>query len=268
MARGIKYTRVQVLAKGGIARITLGIQPDGRKVAVRELLPRHVLRPRIHWGFVRGTRIREQLSPHPQMTCSFETGHAGIIPYEVIEYVPGENLRERIIHRDECIRAQPLEILRQAALAIAHVHAQQFLHLDIKAENYLVDTTDGQLRVKLTDFDLSRRYGVRSDPYRSGTASYMSPEQLTAGQIGFESDIFAFGVMAYYLVTGKRPFSGFTIEELRRRQVSHSFEIIEPRRLNPDLMPKLNHIILACLKKDPAKRFPNMAYLCQELGAS
>jgi len=268
MGRRIKITRLQQLAKGGMAMLTLGVQPDGKKLVVREMHPQHVLRWRLHWGFVRGTRIRERLSPHPHIVCSLECGHAGLVPYEIIEYVPGANLKERIIHKDPCVTQNPLEILRQAAAAVAHVHDCRIVHLDIKAENFLVDTREDAIRIKLTDFDLSRDCRSRVDPCRSGTANYMSPEQLTSGQIGFQSDIFAFGMIAYHLVTGKPPFSGFSMEEMRQKQVSHSYEVVEPRRLNPDLTPKLNWIILRCLEKDPAKRFPSMPYLCKELNAT
>ena len=100
---------------------------------------------------------------------------------------------------------------------------------------------------------------------RSGTASYMAPEQLTSGRVGFGNDIFAFGVLAYYLVAGRMPFAGFTLDEARYRQADIRHVAMAPRKLCPGLSIMLDEIIMACLEKDPDRRFPNMGYLDQEL---
>ena len=267
MSKHMKLTRLHLLATGGMAELTLAVQPDGTKLVIRELRRRLIFHPILHRGFVRGTKIRELLTPHPNIVYSAEVGYSGLMPYEVIEYVHGENLHERIIHKDETLAGNSLTVLRQAAAAIAHVHEKGIVHLDVKAENFLVDATGGQITVKLTDFDLSRDHRSHQGRQRSGTAAYMAPEQLKRGHIGFESDIFAFGVMGYYVVTGRKPFSGYTLEEALRQQISETFEIRDPLRINPDITPKLSWIILRCLERDPVKRFPSMAYLCQELAA-
>ncbi len=264
----IKLTRLHRIAKGGVARLTLAIQPDGTRLVIRELHPHLVFNLRVHRSFRNGTRVREKLTPHPHIVYSVETGYQGFVPYEVIEYVPGENLRERILHKDPIIQREHLTILRQAAAAIAYVHEKQYVHLDIKPENFLVDDSQDEIVVKLTDFDLTRNIGKSAgfhDRHRSGTASYMAPEHLKKGNVGFQADIFAFGVMAYYLATGQKPFTGFTLTEMRRQQVSEKYKVTPPTKVNPGLSPKLEWIILRCLEKDPVKRIPSMSYLCQEL---
>ncbi|NOY80543.1 MAG: serine/threonine protein kinase [Kiritimatiellaeota bacterium] len=268
MAQRIKIRRLHQIARGGMARLTLAVQPDGTHLVVRELHSHLVFNFRVHMSFRNGRRIRELLSPHPQIVYPVESGYYGLVPYEVIEYVPGENLHERIIHKDNLVQRSHLEILRQAARALAYMHEKNIIHLDVKPENFLIDDSDGSLRVKLTDFDLSRDCrGVRRDRSRAGTANYMAPEQLTKGAVGVQADIFAFGIMAYYLVTGQKPFSGFTIEEMRRQQVSESYAVTPPSKHNPDLAPKLGWLILRCLEKNPARRIPDMSYLAKELEA-
>ena len=263
----IKLTRLHRIARGGVARLTLAVQPDGTRLVIRELHPHLVFKFRVHWRFVNGTRVREMLTPHARIVYSVERGYYRFTPYEVIEYVPGENLRERIIHKDPVARKNHLLILRQAAEALAYMHSQDIMHLDVKPENFLVDDSGPEISVKLTDFDLSRICKrPKKDPHRAGTGSYMAPEQFKTGTIGPQADIFAFGVMAYYLVTGQKPFSGFTITEMRRQQVSTKFKIPEPSRLNPDISPKLERLIMQCLEKDPDQRIPSMLYLQQELG--
>lgn len=259
---------IRQIAVGGMARLFLAVDEQGNEVVIRELHRSQCLKLRPHWRFRSGLRIRRALSPHPNIVAPYGSGYCGPVPYEIIEYVPGENLRESILKRDETIRAYALEILREVATALGHMHSQQLLHLDVKAENVLVcarENGDG-LTVKLTDFDLSRKYGGGRERLRSGTASHMAPEQLTGGTVSYANDMFAFGVMAYYFVTGKMPFSGFSLDQVRKHQVSRKFNVVEPRRLNAALAPKLNWIIMRCLEKDRNDRFPNMAYLLQELG--
>ena len=261
----IKLDRVSVLFSGGMAKLTLGVGRDGAQLVIRELLRRNLFRFRVHRGFIRGTHVRQQLSSHPNIAASVERGYNGLVPYEIIEYVPGSNLRKMIQTRNQQVRQNSIEILRQAAAALAHVHANGIIHLDIKAENLLVDTTGGKIVVKLTDFDLSRDAHSTRLRRCGGTEVYMAPEQLRHGQLGLEADIFSFGVMAYDLVTGRMPFQGKTRRERRWQQMSESFKVTEPIALFPDLAPKLNWLILRCLEKNPVKRLPSMSYLCKEL---
>lgn len=262
----IKVTRLQKFAAGGTAVLYLAEQPDGHRLVIRELLPRLRWQWRMHRRFLNGARIREAVSPHPNIVYSVEYGYRRLVPYEIIEYVKGSALHEMIGRKDPLIKEQSFEILRQACCAVSHVHEKGYIHLDVKPENFLVDTSGGTVRVKLTDFDLSRKIGDVLDAHRSGTATYMAPEQLRSGAVGIESDVFAFGVLGYYLVTGQKPFSGFTIDEMRRQQLSSSFQILEPVKVAPDITPKLNWMIMKCLEKDAAKRFPNMQYLQKEMG--
>ena len=259
---------IRRIAMGGMAELTLARDPEGRDVVLRRLHRRLVFNFRVHRGFLRGMRLRRSLCPHPNLTCPISHGYDGLTPYEIIEYVPGENLRELIMHRHDSVRTHAFDILRQVAQALAYMHTQHVLHLDVKPENTLVDNTNMEagLTVKLTDFDLSRHCAGGKTRSRSGTVSHMAPEQLRGGCISYANDIFAFGVMAYYLVTGKMPFSGFSLEEMRKQQASRRSEVTEPRRFNSELAPKLNWLIVRCLEKDQAKRFPSMSYLLQELG--
>jgi serine/threonine-protein kinase len=248
-----------------MAVLTLGVQPDGQKLVVRELHPKLRWNLRKHWAFLRGARIREAVSPHPHIVYPVENGYHGFVPYEVIEYVNGANLNDLIIRRDALIKANTMEILYQACVAVAHIHDNGYLHLDVKPENFLVDTTGPELRIKLTDFDLSRRDNGGRNSQRSGTKAYMSPELLRHGAIGVEADIFAFGVLAYFVVTARKPFAGHSIQETFRQQMDEDFQVTEPIRLQPEISPKLNRMIMHCLQHDPEKRFPSMSFLQKEL---
>lgn len=253
---------------GGMARLRLGITQDRQQVVFRELLPRNVFRLGMHRAFVAGTKVREVLSPHPLIVLSFERGRNGFVPYEIIEYVDGLSLRRLMQQKDACLDTDCLEILRQAAEALAHVHSKGYVHLDIKPENFIVVTGEEGVRVKLTDFDLSRDAKPRHCRKPAGTAAYLAPEQIRGGMVGQPADIFAFGIMAYQLMTGRMPFHGKNEKQLRWRQSSKRYTPKPPSALNPDLTPKIDRIITRCLEKDPEERYPSMQYLCEELHTS
>ena len=258
---------VKTIAHGGMALLTLARTPDGKEVVKRELHRKYMLRPRTHMRFLRGLRIREMLSPHDHIVRPLTRGYHGLLPYEILEYVPGHNLHEWILRRREKIESCALTILKDVAEAVAFMHEKHILHLDVKAENVLIDTggDSGQLNAKLTDFDLSRNVRGEHNHLHAGTESHMAPEQLAGGDVSYSNDIFAFGVMAYYLVTGRMPFAAYSLKDVRRRQMSKSYKVTEPTKINPDLAPKLNWIIMRCLEKDRSQRFPHTAYLVQEL---
>ena len=261
----IQYTRLHQFASGGMAVLTLGAQPDGHKLVIRELHPKLRWSVSKHWAFLRGARIREAVSPHPNIVFPIENGYHGFVPYEIIEYVNGANLNDLILRRDPLVKTSVMDILCQACVAVAHIHDQGYLHLDIKPENFLVDTNGPKLRVKLTDFDLSRRDDGRRNSRRAGTKAYMSPELLRDGAIGVEADIFAFGVLAYFVMTARKPFAGHSVQETFRQKMDEDFQVTEPIKIQPDISPKLNRMIMHCLQHDPDKRFPSMSFLQKEL---
>lgn len=261
----IRLTNMQPLATGGMGELRKGFQPDGTPMVLRELHTRHVLKPRVHLSFIRGTKIREALSPHSNLVFSLERGHRGMRPYEIIEFVSGGNLR-RMVEKDRgFIREHLREILIQAARAVAYMHQKRILHLDIKAENFLVSREADSIRIKVTDFDLARDCGSSRNRHRAGTLKYMAPEELQQGTVDIGTDIFAFGVFAYYMVTSHMPFEGATVEEARRNQLSEKYRVLRPSEWVKGLTPKLDQTIMQCIERKAQKRLPSMAYICQTL---
>ena len=259
---------VRPMKSGGMAKLTYALTPERQPVVVRELLPQFALRPIVRFRFVRGMRLREQVCPHPNIVCPYTRRVLRLRPYEIIEYINAVNLRDLVMNDYEKAQLHAMDILRGVAEALAHIHSKGLVHLDVKSENILVGTNpedEDATVVKLTDFDLCRKLGNHGGHLRSGTASYMAPEQLVTGKVSCTNDIFAFGVMAYYLVTRRMPFSGESISEVRKQQVSRKHEVKQPKKHVPDISPKLNKIIMGCLEKDPNKRLPSMVYLAQEL---
>ena len=155
-------------------------------------------------------------------------------------------------------------ILIDMAVGLEHVHDSGFVHLDFKPENVLVTRNAG---VRLVDFDLAQPKPDK--PTKSsenpGTPAYMAPEQLLRQPFDHRVDIFAFGVSAYEVLTGKKPFAGETPEEILRKQLDRNIDFLPPREINPDIPAAVEKLILKCLDRDLEKRYPYMSVLVRDL---
>jgi nucleotide-binding universal stress UspA family protein len=187
-------------------------------------------------------------------------------PYIAMELVAGESLLRKV---DDL--PLPVEevagIGRGVAQALAGLHAQNVLHLDVKPSN-IIRRPDGVYA--LIDFGLSRHEhlpDLLAEEFRVpfGTAPYLAPEQVLRDRSDPRSDIFALGVTLYYLLTGARPF-GFPHSEAQlARRLWRDPE--PPRRLRPDCPPWLQEAILHCLEPEVENRYASAAQLALDLAA-
>ena len=173
-------------------------------------------------------------------------------PFEVIELVQGKNLKTAVFEKNQFVMNKPVNILKQCAAAMMHIHQIGYLHLDIKPENYLVATLDGCVEIKLTDFDLCLPEKAKvAPPGYGGSLMYLAPEFLQEKKISVGSDIFAFGVMAFYVCTRQMPFVGSVASIMG----SSTYTIKFPSSFGSTLSPRLKELIEICLAKKPGDRF-------------
>jgi len=196
---------------------------------------------------------------HPNICTIYQVGRVDGGFYLVMELVEGQ-------HLSELARSAKLttEIVTrygvQIADALAHAHDRQIVHRDLKGANVVI-THDG--RVKVLDFGLARRLAkaavdamtrsqasLERDKQIVGTLPYMAPEVLAGETGGYQSDIWALGVLLYEAVTGQLPFSGSTAYGLSAA-ILHNF----PRPLPQTVPPGLSAVIMRCLSKDLKDRF-------------
>lgn len=250
-------TIMEPFACGGVAELHLVLLRDNRKALLRRLLPPKVLRLREHYGFRHGTVVRAKLTPHANIVSSIEYGYNFLRPYEIIELVHGENLKLMFNSRSKLIVEQPLRVLLAAASGLAWVHKVGYMHLDVKPENFLCQECGG-FKVKLTDFDLARPSDDNSRRCQMGTLAYMAPEQFKQHVSSNASDVFAFSIMAYQILTGKMPFTGDTPKATWRHQASDSVIPRPPDEVNPAIPSKWCQAIMRGLAKRPEQRIPDM----------
>jgi serine/threonine-protein kinase len=155
-------------------------------------------------------------------------------------------------------------ILIDMAKALEHVHDSGFMHLDFKPENVVV-TRNGNVR--LVDFDLARPRPAKPQKASKnpGTPAYMAPEQLLRQPYDHRVDIFAYGVTAYELLTGQKPFQGDTPDEILRKHLARPGSFVSIREINPEIPFNLERPILKCLEHDPARRYPIVSVLVHDL---
>jgi nucleotide-binding universal stress UspA family protein len=174
-------------------------------------------------------------------------------PYIVMEFVAGQSLKDRL-------DATPLppdevaDIGARIAIALHDLHAQHVVHLDLKPSNVILRESGD---VALIDFGLSRHDQLPDLIAEEvggpiGTGPYISPEQVQGERGDPRSDLFALGVILYFLATGERPFGEAANPRDWRRRLWR--DPPPPRRWNPDVPPWLQEIILCCLEVDPAAR--------------
>jgi serine/threonine-protein kinase len=251
------------VASGGMADIWLATDAQHRPHALRLLLPELRGDRAARKRFERGCEILEHVQSHPSVIGYFEHGRVDGQPYCLMEYVEGANLKEVYAAHDPLLTENIAQMLIDSAEALEHVHESGYIHLDFKPENLLV-ARDGTLR--LVDFDLAQP--IVDAPLKltknPGTPAYMAPEQLQGKPIDHRVDIFAFGVMAYELLTNQKPFPGEDIRDIVARQLDRS-SFQPPRRLNPDIPAALEKIVVKCLETDPARRYPFMSVLVRDL---
>jgi len=179
---------------------------------------------------------RRDLSPHPCIVNSLEVGRHFLTPYEIIEYVDGVPLRNLMTLDARRVRDDAEFILREMAQGLAWVHTCGMMHLDVKPENFLVKKQGDHFTVKLTDFDMARKKDDNGPRKILGTPGFMAPEQFNQKLSYQASDVFAFGLIAYQIVTCKLPFSGKTQKETWRQQASPN---VQPRPIH-ELVPNVN----------------------------
>jgi serine/threonine-protein kinase len=203
----------------------------------------------------------------------FDYGHtADGTFYYVMEYLPGPTLEELVKRHGPLPPERGVHLLRQACMALREAHAIGLIHRDIKPANMMLCERGGiHDVVKLLDFGLVKTVGLDSRDEKltqegaiAGTPAYMSPEQASGkGQLDARSDIYSLGAVAYFLLTGEPPFRrDRRIEQI----VAHIHERVRPLTdLNAEIPVDLQEVVLRCLEKELAKRFPDVNNLNEAL---
>lgn len=252
------YELFEEIARGGMGVVYRARQRRlGCEVAVK------VLRGGEFAGVDAQRRFRREAAAaarllHPGIVAIHEVGEdAGLLWY-AMDLVRGGNL-ESLACGHPLSAGMAAECLRRVAEAVQHAHEHGVLHRDLKPSNILLDEAGHPL---VADFGLARHLTPEPDASLAeltrsgeifGTPGYAAPEQVLGGQADARTDVYGLGAVLYYLLTGRPPFQGPTLDSVVLQL--RDMEPIPPQRLNPTVPRDLETICLQALRKNPAHRY-------------
>jgi eukaryotic-like serine/threonine-protein kinase len=200
---------------------------------------------------------------NPSIVAVYDTGEdmsTGVpVPYIVMEYVDGRTVRDLLIEGHRLLPERSLEIISGVLRALEYSHQAGIVHRDIKPGNVMV-TRNGD--IKVMDFGIAR---AMSDAQATmtqtaqviGTAQYLSPEQARGERVDSRSDLYSTGCLMYELLTGRPPFTGDSPVAIAYQHVREN--PIPPSRLDPDIPPWADAIVLKAMAKSPNDRYQTAA---------
>jgi len=247
-----RYRVERRLGGGGMAEVFLARDATlGRLVAVKVLRERFADDEQFVERFHREARAAAALN-HPNVVAVHDRGGSAGSSYIVMEYVPGETVKELVQRAGRLSPAAARVIELDLLAALQAAHDGGIVHRDVTAQNVLL-TEDG--RVKVTDFGIAR-FGsstLTSTGVVMGTSRYLSPEQARGEPTDERSDLYSAGVVLFEMLTGRLPFEGNNDLAIALRHANEPAPA--PTALVPDLPPALDAFIGRALRKDPAQRF-------------
>jgi len=259
-----RYRNPERIARGGMGEVYRAEDADlARIVAVKLLSDRFADNDAIRGRFTREALAVARLSHAPSTVTIFDVGEHEGRPYIVMEYLPGGSLADRLEREGAQPVGRSLEWLGQAAAALDAAHANGIVHRDVKPGNLLLDNDD---RVKVADFGVASAADLGSFTEAGtvvGTAGYLAPEQARGERATPASDVYALAVVAFELLTGKRPFER---ESSTAEAIAHVSAPIPPASSsNPRLPSELDDVLARGLAKEPVHRFATAGEFVQAL---
>jgi serine/threonine-protein kinase len=255
---GSAYTIEREIGGGGMSRVFIAREHDLGRAVVIKVLPAERGADVSAERFAREIKLAAALQ-QANIVPLLSAGTAAGMPYYTMPLVEGRALRDRLLRDGALPIKEVLGILRDIARALAYAHARGVVHRDIKPGNVLLS---GGTAV-VTDFGIAKALGdARSQVGHStltatgsgiGTPAYMAPEQAAGDpDTDHRADIYAFGCVAYEILTGAPPFSGSAVHHVIAAHLRDAAPPVAARRA--DTPPPLAQLVARCLEKDPVRR--------------
>ncbi|HSP17509.1 MAG TPA: serine/threonine-protein kinase [Thermoanaerobaculia bacterium] len=263
-----RYHIVEVVGRGGMGSVFRVTDERDRGTYALKVL--HAAAGGSSWSLKRFRREAEILGriAHPAVPKIHDFGVVDDSMYLLTDFIDGTNLRDVIAGSGALPVGEVVRIGSEVADCLNAAHEHGVVHRDMKPHNVML-TRDGQVR--LIDFGVARDAAVNATAitatgFTVGTPQYMSPEQFNGVRVDARSDIYSLGVVLFEASTGRLPFHGDTPTALGMKHVGEPPP--HPRALRAEIPMLLNRIILKCLEKNPADRYPTAGDLARDLRRS
>ena len=262
-----RFRIVRFIGRGGMGEVYEADDEElGRKIALKTIRPEIAADEGVVARFMQEIQLSLKVT-HPNVCRVYDIGHdkrlsQGIeneVTYLTMEFLPGQNLAERLQASRRMTTHEALPIVRQIIGGLQAAHDAGIVHGDLKSSNVvLVPTEDGGYRAVVTDFGIARLVSIAGSEMErpvggTGTPAYMAPEQVTCGTVTPAADIYSLGVIMFEMVTGTLPFMADTPTMMANKRLEANAP--PPRSIVSDLDRKWDDAIVRCLERDPQNRF-------------
>lgn len=259
-----RYEVVKSLGAGSMGLVYACRHKDlGHLVAIKVLFP-EVAQDRVAAQRFRNEIIASYDVSHPNVVRAYEYIRDGDLAAYSMEYVSGGDLAKRLANPQNPIPiSEVIQILSQMCSGVQAIHDAGIVHRDLKPENILL-TKDGS--VKIADFGIARTgQGERLTEHGGvvGTIDYVSPEYMLNSQVDWRSDIYAIGILAYEMITGKSPFVGDSVYATMTKRLKS--DPVPPSNLRSDCPAALDAIVLKAMARNPEVRYQSAAEIFFDL---
>jgi hypothetical protein len=258
------YEIIGELGRGGMAAVFLAKDISlNRKVAIKTMLPELTARHDMVARFKREAQMAAGLS-HPHIVQIHSVKQTNRLVYFVMKFIEGRDLVSIIGEQGALDLDMTRLVLQQAASALSFAHHRGVVHRDVKPANIMIDENGWAV---VTDFGIAKvddGNNLTATGTTVGTPHYMAPEQFHNQPLTAAADQYALGIVAYEMLSGKKPFDGSTLAEIITQ---HLFK--EPpdiTAVRSDLPPSISDTILRMLAKEPDKRFADLDAAISALG--
>ncbi|MFZ2053942.1 MAG: serine/threonine-protein kinase [Candidatus Aminicenantales bacterium] len=250
-----RYQIIEELGHGGMGRVYRALDKKlNEEVALKLVRPEIAADRSTLERFNNELKLARKIS-HPNVGRMYELMEEKGTHFITMEYVPGQDLKALIRQTGQLTVAKAVAIGEEICEGLAEAHKQGIVHRDMKPSNIIIDRAGG---ARIMDFGIARSLAVKSRTgpgVMIGTPEYMSPEQVEGKDVDERSDIYSLGIILYEMLTGHVPFEGETPFIVGVKQKSETPK--NPKLFNRNIPDDLSGMILRCLEKDKAKRYPS-----------
>jgi serine/threonine protein kinase len=260
-ARVGKY-QVDKYLGGGMARVYRATDTVlGRTVALKILTEAGRADQEAKARFFQEARVASNVS-HENIISIYDFGEDQGCPFIVMEFVEGESLRAAIKGGRTGDFSRRMQIAIRIGRALDHIHSKKIIHRDVKPENVHIDRSG---KVKMMDFGIAKPEGVALTRagFTLGTPYYMAPEQVLGRTVTPETDVYAFGLVVFELLTGQRAIEGGKVDQIFE-QILYKHVDLQPLR-DLRVPSQLIELVERCISKQPAQRPSSLAAVCDEI---
>lgn len=248
---GSQYRLESLIGRGGMGEVWRGVDAKGDAYAFKLLLPQFAEDTDVIRRFVAERHLLTSID-HPNVVGVHDLVIEGSTLAIVMELVEGTDLRHHLDEQGTLAPEEACRLASQLAAGLGAIHAKKIVHRDVKPGNTLLDQSDDPMRVRLTDFGVSRLMDEADSSQQmtamAGTPRYMAPEVINGDMPSPRSDIYSLGVVLFEMLVGLTPFAGMATGPMMQAHLR-----LDPGR--PDgIDDRIWQLIMQLVNKDPAQR--------------